>query len=409
MKILYIHQYFTTNEGGGGTRSYDVSRYLVSNGHSVTMICGMNQRAGLHVRGIRLWKVTWIDGIKVIVLRVPYSNYMSVAARLFSFFNFSLLSILAGIKERKIDLVFASSTPLTVAIPGVVLSKFRRKPYIFEVRDLWPEDLVAAGRMKSGSIGHRIHEFLENRSYARASKVILVSKGFHDRLLERNYPDSFLETIELGADGELFENVRINKGFWKEKGLDSKTIAVYTGAHGNANGLYQILDAAEYLKNRDDIAIVMIGDGGEKPDLLKELQQRNLKNVHMFDPVIKKDLPGILAGCHIGLMILKQITRPRWVTPNKLFDYMFAGLPTLVNFEGTTAEIVEKEKIGITCKPGSAEDLAQGIQFFTDNPEKRLETGMNARRLAYQKYDRKILANKMEKTLLSVVNHNDLR
>ena len=184
MKILYIHQYFTTNEGFGGTRSYDISRRLVDNGHSVTVICGSDVKNGLGKVGLlRPWRIRWIDGIKVIICNIPYSNYMNIPARLLSFILFALFSAILALKERNIDLVFASSTPLTVSIPGVLASKLRKKPYIFEVRDLWPEDLVAAGRMKEGGIGHRVQSLMERISYANANNIILVSKGFQDRLL----------------------------------------------------------------------------------------------------------------------------------------------------------------------------------------------------------------------------------
>jgi glycosyltransferase involved in cell wall biosynthesis len=159
--------------------------------------------------------------------------------------------------------------------------------------------------------------------------------------------------------------------------------------------LFQVIDAAAHLRDREDVAIVLIGEGKAKPALRAAVAERKLENVHLLDAVPKQQLPGILVGCHIGLMILKQITRPRWVTPNKVFDYMFAGLPTIVNFPGTTAEMVQADGSGVAAKPGSAPDLAARILHWVDHPDERAATGRRARELAIQKYDRRMIAHRL--------------
>jgi len=395
MKIIYIHQYFVTNEGTSGTRSYDVSRYLVGMGHEVTMICGVHDQSSFgRMPWWRLFRTEWIDGIKVVICNAFYSNKLSFASRKLSFLKFALLASLIAIREKGGSVVFATSTPLTVGIPGRIAAAWHRLPYVFEVRDLWPEDILAAGRIRPG-LQYRLWEWLERFCYTTARKILLVSKGFHDRLLERGFDPRRLETILLGADGSLFENVTPDREFFRNHGLDGKIIAVYTGAHGDANGLTQVLDAAEHLRHRSDVAIVLLGEGKMKAALREDAQRRGLTNVHFFDPVPKHRLPGILAACHIGLMILKQITRPRWVTPNKIFDYMFAGLPSIVNFAGTTAELVEADGTGVASAPGSAEDLAARIAWYADHPEERAAIGRRAKETAWRKYDRKMIAKQL--------------
>lgn len=397
MKLLYIHQYFVTNEGTSATRSYDVSRYLVEMGHQVTVICGLHDQSGLPPLPWWKWFSTWtLDGIKVVACNAYYSNRLGVAARLLCFAKFALLALIACLRERKVDLIFATSTPLTVGIPARLTSFLRRVPYVFEVRDLWPEDLVDAGRLRPG-LQLKVWEWLERFSYAGARKILLVSKGFHDRLLERGMEPELLQTIPLGADGTLFGRVEPDLRFLEQHGLVGKTIAVYTGAHGDANGLSQILDAAEHLRDRSDITLVLIGDGKMKPELERDAARRSLANIRFADPVPKTRIPGILAACHIGLMILKQITRPRWVTPNKLFDYMFAGLPTIVNFAGTTADLVEEEGVGVAAKPGSAEDLARWIRHWADHPADRVLLAQRATTVAFSKYDRRMIAEQLAK------------
>ncbi len=401
MRLIYIHQYFVTNEGTSGTRSYDVSRHLVEMGHDVTIITGVHDQSSLpRMPWYRLFQRHEIDGIHVIACNAWYSNSLKVTGRLWSWLKFALLATMACLRVRKPDLIFATSTPPTVGIPGRIGAALKGVPYVFEVRDLWPEDLIAAGRMRPG-LQTRLWEWLERFCYAQARMILLVSKGFHDRLLERGFPPEKLKTLVLGADGTLYRDVRPDRDYWRERGLNGKMVAVYAGAHGDANGLTQLLDAAEHLRDRPDIAIVMIGEGKMRPVLIEEARQRGLSNVHLHEPVQKLRLPGILAAAHVGLMILKQITRPRWVTPNKIFDYMFAGLPSIVNFAGTTAELVEADGVGVAAKPGDAADLAARLIHWADHPEEREAVGRRARETAFGKYDRLMIARELERIFVA--------
>lgn len=403
MKLIYIHQYFVTNEGTSGTRSYDVSKYLVKMGHQVTMVCGVHDQSSLLPPS--WWKpfrVQYIDGIKVIICNACYSNKLRVPARLWCWLKFAALATLACLYERSADLIFATSTPLTVGIPGRVSAALLRIPYVFEVRDLWPEDLLAADRITPG-LQYKLWEWLESFAYKKARKILLVSKGFHDRLLERGFAPERLKTIVLGADGSLFKDAQPDYEYIREQGLAGKTIAVYTGAHGDANGLTQLIDATELLRERPDIAIVMIGEGKMRQRLKEMAAEKGLTNVYLLDPVPKHRLPGILMACHIGLMILKPIVRPRWVTPNKIFDYMFAGLPSIVNFAGTTAEMVVTDGTGVASTPHSAKELAAKIVYWTDHPEERTAVGRHAREVAASKYDRSMIACSLAEVFESVL------
>ncbi len=395
MRLLYIHQHFISGDGFGPNRSYDVSRYLVRMGHEVIMICGVYWQSGLEeMPWWRQFRVDRIDGIKVVVCNVKYHNKMRVPARMWAFLKFMILATAAALWQRKVDLVFATSTPTTVGVPGRVSANLKRVPYVFEVRDLWPEDLLAADRITPG-LQYKVWEWLESFSYKTARKILLVSKGFHDRLLERGFPPEMLETIVLGADGALFADLKPNHEYIKRHGLDGKIIAVYAGAISDANGLYQVVDAAEHLRDRPDIALVLIGDGRSRAELRASVAQKGLTNVHFLDPIPKKELVHILAACHIGLMILKPIRRPRWVTPNKIFDYMFTGIPSVVNYAGTTAELVEELGAGLAAEPHSAEDLAAKIKHWADHPEERIAVGRKARALAVQKFDRTVIAKRL--------------
>ncbi|MBN1342685.1 MAG: glycosyltransferase family 4 protein [Phycisphaerae bacterium] len=391
MKLLYIHQHFVTNEGHGGTRSYNVSRALVRHGWDVTVITGIFDQGPFvgKVRG--LFHTEWIDGIKVVVCNVRYSNYQGFLGRLWAFAGFVMLATIAALRERAVDLVFATSTPLTVGWPGLIAGYAKRRPFVFEVRDIWPEDLLLAGAMKPGVFA-AVMTWMERLFYKKASRVLTVSPGFTRRLAERGVPLWVLETIPLGGDGEIYADLRPDTTWIERYGLSGKTIAIYAGAHGYVNGLEYVVKAAEHLRDRQDIAIVLLGDGQQKPALRQMAEDRGLSNVVFADPVARSRVPGALSACQIALMILRDSPGMARVLPNKLFDYMFAGLPTVVNFAGTTQELVDSLGAGVGCDPHDPADLARQISHLADHPDRCRAMGQIARETALEKFDRRRLA-----------------
>jgi len=404
VKIVYIHQHFTTNRGSGGTRSYDVARYMVQAGHQVHMICGICDISGLEpMPWYKLFRRQNIDGIDVTVCNVPYSNRFGGIKRTWAFLWFAFLATIAPLWIRNVGLVFATSTPLTVGIPGYISAKLKRVPFVFEVRDIWPESFIRSGWVTGKELNIRLMGKLEGFLYNHAAKILLVSSGFEKRLIERGLEPCRLKTILLGADGNLFVDVTADEGFLDKYNLRDKKIAIYTGAHGKANGLDYILDAAKFGRDRVDITYVLIGDGSEKPRLKERAKKEGLDNVVFADAVSKEKLGGILAVCHIGLMILKDINEPRPVTPNKIFDYMFMGMPSLVNFEGPTIEMARADGSGLYVDPTRPQDLAEKVKMLADNPPLRAELGKRGREAAWEKYDRRIIANQLMETFNEVV------
>jgi len=396
MNLIYIHQHFMTNAGAGGTRSYDVAKYMVQAGHRVHMICGIYDISGLaRMPWYRLFRRERIDGIDLTVCNVYYSNKLGAAKRMWSFFWFAFLATWAVLRSPRPDVVFATSTPLTVGIPGYLGARLRRKPFVFEVRDIWPESLIRSGWVTGKELYIRMMERLEVFLYNRAKRILLVSPGFETRLIERGFPAEKLKTILLGAEGDLFRQVTPDTQFIETHGLAGKTIAIYTGAHGKANGLDYIVEAAQHSRDRQDIAYVLIGEGMEKTRLKELAKDKGLTNIVFADPVPKERLPGILAVCHIGLMILKDIGEPRPVTPNKIFDYMFMGMPAVVNFEGPTIEMVRAEGCGVLADPKDPADLAAKVQSLADDRAWAHELGERGKKAAWQKYDRRMIAGEL--------------
>ena len=396
MNVLYFHQHFSTPAGSTGTRSYEMAQRLLARGHQVTMVCGSGQMAksglqGDPENGIRRGMV---DGIQVIELCLPYSNYDSLLQRSLTFVRFALRSVALALK-LDYDLIFATSTPLTAGIPGIFARLLRRKPFVFEVRDLWPELPKEMGVISNpvilGAMG-----VLEWCSYHAATACIGLSPGIVNGIVRRGVLEHTVAMIPNGCDLELFDPSVGNSR--RLPGTDSSDfVAVFTGAHGMANGLDAVLDAAAVLqaKGRNDIKLAFIGDGKLKTSLLKRAAEENLHNCLFMGPVAKTELTAYLRGADAGLMILANVPAFYFGTsPNKFFDYIAIGLPVINNYPGWLAGMIDEHICGIAVEPDNPEALAVAFERLADNRELTDKMGENARQLAEREFSRLKLGNR---------------
>jgi glycosyltransferase involved in cell wall biosynthesis len=402
MKILYFHQHFTTPSLGGGTRSYEFARKIIDRGHDVTVVCGRTAELNLPasdsnevLRGI-------IDGIDVIQINLPYSNCDGIAKRIWIFLKFAWRGTRIAMNE-KYDLLFATSTPLTAGIPGIWMKWFARKKrkFVFEVRDLWPELPKALG-MKNPLLLWGMG-LLEKLSYREADGCIGLSPGICDGI-KQVVPDKTVEMIPNGCDLDIFEPGN-RKDLRLEGVLPIDTVAVFTGAHGIANGLEAVLDMALELKQRgrNDIKIAFIGNGRVKPDLVKRAEKEGLDNCLFFDPVPKTVLNKIVSSADIGLMVLKNVPAFYYGTsPNKFFDYIASGLPVVNNYPGWLSDMITENKCGVVVPPDNATAFAEGLIYLADHQEERGTMGANSRILAEKQFSRDQLADKFVDFLESI-------
>jgi len=401
MHLLYFHQHFSTTQGSTGTRSYELSKYFVSLGHKVTVVCGNFDvgESGLNKSFIFGKREGIVDGIRVIQFNISYSNSDSFVKRSLSFLIYAIRSI--GISLfKKYDLVLCTSTPLTASIPGIFAKIFRGKKFIFEVRDLWPELPRALGVISNKYILKTL-VLLEKSSYHFADKCIGLSPGIVDGIIKNSKKNKQVQLIPNGCDLALFESYK-KEFFTKKDG--AKFTALYTGTHGVANGLDFLLDVAEEIKSLDEqlIEIVLIGSGMLKDDLKKNAEARNLDNLIFRDPVPKKDLIPILKKADIGLQILKDIPEFQFGTsPNKFFDYIAAGIPVVTNYSGWVAELIEENNCGSVESSGSPKSFAQKIIALKNNSELVKEMSNNSLELANLKFNRSVLAKKWAKYITS--------
>ncbi len=395
MKVLYFHQYFSTPSGSTGTRSYEMAQSLITRGHEVTVVCGSGRMSstglsGKPVKGMRWGKV---DGIDIIELDLPYSNYDSFLKRSWIFLLFAWQSIGLAL-SLKYDLLFATSTPLTAGIPGIFATLLRRKPFVFEVRDLWPELPREMGVITNPVILWAMG-VLEWMSYHSARGCIGLSPGIVQGIIQRGISPDRVAMVPNGCDIEMF-NPLVGDVLRPDDVGEGDFVAVFTGAHGIANGLDAVLDAAGVLmeRRRGDIRLVFIGDGKLKPALVARAKREGLVNCLFIDSVSKLKLTAYLRGADAGLMLLANVPAFYYGTsPNKFFDYIAIGLPVLNNYPGWLAGMIQDNNCGIAIEPDNPIAFADALEKMADNPLLRNEMSSNARNFAVKEFDREKLGN----------------
>lgn len=394
MKILYLHQHFSTPKGSAGIRSYQMARKILQQGHEVTMVCGSygGGETGLITPLSRGMRRGTVDGINVVEFDLAYSNNANFLVRSLLFVRFMLKSIWLVLTEDY-DIVFATSTPLTVGLPGIVARWVRQKPFVFEVRDLWPELPKAMGVISNPVILGALSA-LEWASYKSATRLIGLSPGIVEGITRRGISVDRVRLVPNGCDLDIFAS---NEAPWRPDGVAADDLlAIFTGTHGIANGLDAVLDAAAVLRDRgrSDIKILLVGQGRNKPMLQRRALEQGLHNVLFHDPVNKKRLSGLMAGADLGLQLLANVSAFYYGTsPNKFFDYIAAGLPVLTNYPGWVADLITANHCGYTVLPDASDVFADALEAAAANRLLLKTMGSNAQFLAKRHFDRDDLAN----------------
>lgn len=395
MKILYFHQHFSTPKGAAGIRSYAMARKLVERGHQVTMVCGSYAagQTGLVGEFRKGRREGQVEGIHVIEFDLSYSNGTGFTKRALLFVLFALRSTWLALTYRY-DVLFATTTPLTAAIPGIFARWLRRKPFVFEVRDLWPELPKAMGVIKNplvlGAMG-----MLEWLAYRSAHRLIGLSPGIVEGIRQRGVPAKRIAMIANGCDLGIFT---ADAEPWRPDGIaDTDLMAIFSGTHGLANGLDAVLDAAAELKRRGrtDIKLLLVGEGKLKPSLQERAAREELDNV-VFHPLVNKQkLAGLMRSTDLGMQILANVPAFYYGTsPNKFFDYIAAGLPVLNNYPGWLAGMIEQEQCGYAVPSADAAAFADALEHAADNRAALVKMGSNSKALAKREFDRELLSDR---------------
>src|SRR5438552_6981588 len=368
MRILYFSQYYPPEVGATSTRASAMSRYLVEMGHWVTVVTEVpNHPSGVippHYRG-RLSERVCEDGVDVLRLWVWTSPEKTFKSRMRFYLSYMGMGALAGSLLRgHYDLVYATSPPLFVGPAGLAAALTRRVPFVFEVRDLWPESAVSLGELNSPK-AIRAAEVLERFLYSRASRIIVVTEGIRRRLVERGLPEEKLALIPNGADTDLFRfdpegraRVRANLG------VEDKFVAMYAGIHGLAQGMENLVEAARLLKPREDIALVFIGEGPKKALVAQLKETFDLDNLTLLPEVPVEQMPAYLSAADCSIVPLKDDPVFHGALPSKMFEAWACSRPVVLSVAGEAVEALKRVGGGIIARPDDPVDVAAGIEYL---------------------------------------------
>lgn len=398
MRIAYLHQYFQSRDQIGGTRSYEFGRLLVERGHEVHVITTDSYvpRPG------HAWRVSEEDGMTVHWLPVPYSNNMSYARRLLSFAHFAAV---AGVRAARVhpEVVFASSTPLTIAVPGLVATRLARSRFVFEVRDLWPELPIEIGAL-TNPIGRYLAVRLAEAAYRRADSVVALSPGMAAGVIRHGYPPDRVVVIPNASDLDLFAPRPAEAAAFRaeREWLGDRPLVVYTGTFGTVNGVdYLIRLAAEVRPLDPEIRFLLIGRGAHYDEVRSLARQLGVldETVFMAEAIPRSEVPVILGAASLATSVVIPVPGLEHNSANKFFDALAAGRPMAVNHGGWQAELLTETGAGLVLDPDDLPAAARLLVRRVNDPQWLGAAGEAALRLAKERFAREILFEDFERAV----------
>ena len=406
MHILLIHQAFAAVDEPGGTRHHEFARYLAARGYKVTVITSpVSYLTGNLSETIPFQEADVEKQEGVEILRAPayFGLHKSFFQRLLAFLSFMASAFFIGLRIKNVDLVWGTSPPIFQGVTAWLLARFKRVPFLFEVRDLWPAFAIAIGVLHNPTL-IRLSLWLERFLYRHADLVMVNSPGYVAHVTERGARR--VELLPNGADPGMFNPMDDGTDFRSANHLEDKYVVLYAGAHGLSNDLGVVLDAAGILQGQPstaDVTITFLGDGKEKFNLQKRAASMELNNVLFLPPVPKTGMAGTLAGADACLAILKPVEEFKTTYPNKVFDYMAAGRPVVLAIDGVIRELIEVAGCGIYAQPGNPIALAEAIRSLARDKEKARAMGLRGRVYLEQHFDRSALGEKLVDILNGLV------
>ncbi|MEL7834107.1 glycosyltransferase family 4 protein [Fodinibius sp. Rm-B-1B1-1] len=395
MHILFITDNFPPEVNAPATRTYEHAKIWAEEGHQVTVItCNPNFPQGEIYDGYenKLCQKEEIDGINVIRVWSYITSNEGFIKRTLDYFSFAVTSFWAGLFQ-KTDILIATSPQFFTTWSGWGLSKFKRKPWVFELRDLWPESIKTVGALDDGLIYDTLEQ-IELFLYRSADLVVPVTDAFKKNLVDRNIESDKQLVIPNGSNLDLFNKENSDgQRIRKQLSLEYKFIVGYLGTHGMAHSLDFILECVADIED-PDIHFLFIGDGAEKERLVAMAKQRNLENVTFVDPIPKQEVPDYLDAVDVSLVPLKKSDTFKTVIPSKIFEAASMQLPILLGVEGQAQEIVEAYEAGICFEPENKDDFLAKLRLLKEDKELYEKVSKNGEKLA-QAYDREKLARKM--------------
>lgn len=404
MKIIYIHQYFNTPDMSGGTRSYEMARRMVDAGHEVHMITSYRNKSSKSSE----WYTTVESGINVHWYPVPYSNSMGFTARIKAFFKFAFSAARRAVKI-KCDIIFATSTPLTIAIPAVYASRKLKVPMVFEVRDLWPEMPIAMGVLKS-PLAIYLAKKLEVWAYKNSSAIVALSPGMKQGVVKTGFPENKVAVIPNGSDNHEFTlDQELARSFLsKRPWLKGSPLLIYAGTFGRVNGVSYIVHVAKELKKiNSNIKILLVGEGAEKDNTISLAKEFDLfESIVFFENSLpKKEMPALFNAATMTSNLVIDLPEARANSANKFFDSLAAGKPILLNHAGWMEEVISHYDCGVSAWSKNIKDVAVILDQKMNDEKWLTKAGYSAKKIAIKYFDRDKLAGDLLSVLTSTLEH----
>lgn len=397
MRILFLSDNFPPEGNAPATRLWEHATRWVRAGHEVTVItCAPNFPEGRLFEGYRnRWRqVETMDGIRVVRVKTYITANEGFLKRTLDYLSFMVMGFLMGLFERRPDVVVATSPQFFCAIGGWALSVARWRPFVFELRDLWPASIMAVGAMRK-SVLIRVLERIELFLYRRAKAIVSVTESFREDLVSRGVPREKIHVVINGVDLDRYEPRARDSGLEREFGLQGKFVAGYMGTHGMAHALPKVLEAAERLRSRTDIAFFFAGSGAERGTVERIVRERGLTNVRLIPRQPKERMPALWSVCDVSIVPLRDTPVFGTVIPSKIFESMGMGVPILMSLpEGEATGIVRESGSGVCVAPEDPVAMADAIAMLADDPE-RVDRLRRTAREAAPRYSRDRLAAEM--------------
>lgn len=388
MHILLIHQAFASPNEPGGTRHYELAQKLIHQGHRFTIVA--SDRSYLTgERPVAETPATAVSANAVRVLRAyTYpSLHRSFFWRVVAFFSFMMTSVKTALGAGEVDLVMGTSPPIFQAISAWLVARIRRRPFLLEIRDLWPEFAIDMGVLRNRLlIG--LSRWLERFLYARATHLMVNSPAYRDYLIDKGVAAEKITLIANGVDPTMFNPDARGEQTRAALGLNGQFVITYAGALGMANDIQTILYAADRLRHEPRIHFLMVGDGKERAPLEALAARLQLENVMFAGSRPKSEMAEILAASDVCVATLKNIPMFRTTYPNKVFDYMAAGRPVVLAIDGVIREVVETAQAGIYVMPGDPQALAAAVRYLLDHEEEKNSMSRRGRVYVEQHFNR---------------------
>ena len=406
MKILLLSHYFPPEVNAPANRTHEHARCWVKDGHEVTVITGVpNHPRGALFEGYenRWLQEESIDGIRVLrtwMYLTPNSGFLR---RTLNYALFGLAAILASFRARRPDVVVATSPQFFCGLAGVVVSRLKRRPFVLEVRDLWPDSIVQLGQLQQPGVVRAL-EAIETALYRSADGIVVVTRAFVDHIAGRGVGRDRLRVVYNGIDPALFHPRPRDESLLRAHGLEGRFLVAYVGTLGLAHGLHAILDAAERLRHEPDVRFVLIGDGADRPRLEEEIRNRGLENVQLLGLRPRSEIPAWVASIDVCLVMLRDLAVFERVIPSKIFEFLAQERPVILSARGEIRRLVEGAKAGFVIDPEDGVGLAEAIRRIRREPDEAAARARAGRMWVEADFQRDPLARRMAEFLSSVVD-----